>query len=108
MATVQEAIEAVERAQHARAARAQPSEKRIRSWYNSWEWKTVRYNFILKNKERKCACCNATAAHGERMVVDHIKPIRKYFHLRADPNNLAWLCDSCNRGKGSHNETDWR
>ncbi len=91
-----------------RAARAEPSEKRIRSWYNSWEWKKCRYNFILKNKDRKCACCNATAASGERMVVAHIKPIRKYWHLRASPDNVMWLCDSCNRGMGSHDETDWR
>jgi 5-methylcytosine-specific restriction endonuclease McrA len=103
-ARVSEALESPARAADA-AARA---EKRIRSWYNGWEWKRCRYNFILKNKERKCACCNSTAAHGERMVVAHIKPIRKHFHLRAAPDNLMWLCDSCNRGMGSHDETDWR
>ena len=107
-ATVAETLAQAEAAEQERAARKEPSDKRIRSWYNSWEWKRARYNFILKNKERKCACCNATAAHGERMVVDHIKPVRKFWHLRTDPNNLAWLCDSCNRGKGSHDETDWR
>jgi 5-methylcytosine-specific restriction endonuclease McrA len=108
MSTIAEIIRSLEAEQQRRAARAQPSNKRLRSWYNSWEWKRGRYNFILKNKERKCACCNATAAHGEGMVVAHVKPIRKYFHLRADPNNLMWLCDSCNRGMGSHDETDWR
>jgi 5-methylcytosine-specific restriction endonuclease McrA len=108
MSTVTEAIAAAEAAQQKRAARAEPSEKRIRSWYNSWEWKKVRYNFLLKNKERKCACCGATAAQGERIVVDHIKPVRKFWHLRADPENLELLCDSCNRGKSSHDTTDWR
>jgi 5-methylcytosine-specific restriction endonuclease McrA len=109
VSTVAEAIAQVEAEQQKRAARKEPSDKRIRSWYNSWEWKRVRYNFILRNKERKCACCNATAASGERMVVGHIKPVRKYWHLRADYlHNLMWLCDSCNRGMGSRDETDWR
>lgn len=42
------------------------------------------------------------------MVVDHIKPIRKHWHLRLDSNNLQILCDDCNMGKGSRGETDWR
>ena len=107
-ARMAKAVEHIDAAQRQQVAKVEPSQKRIRSWYNSWEWKRCRYNWILNNKERKCACCNSTPAHGERMVVAHIKPIRKYWQLRAQPDNLMWLCDSCNRGMGSHDETDWR
>jgi 5-methylcytosine-specific restriction endonuclease McrA len=82
------------------------SGKRVRSWYNSWEWKRVRFAF-LKGKARTCQCCGATAADGAKIVVDHIRPIRKFWHLRLDPN-LQILCDGCNRGKGSREETDFR
>jgi 5-methylcytosine-specific restriction protein A len=105
VSTVAEAVAAL--AKPERPARAERPD-RFKKFYNSWEWKRVRYDFILKNKKRKCSCCNASAASGERMIVAHIKPIRKYWHLRADPNNVMWLCDSCNRGMGSRDETDWR
>lgn len=35
-----------------------------------------------------------------RIVVDHIKPISKHWHLRLDPDNLQVLCNDCNKGKG--------
>lgn len=40
--------------------------------------------------------------------VDHIKPVRKYWHLRLDPDNLQVLCADCNRAKGNWDETDFR
>jgi 5-methylcytosine-specific restriction endonuclease McrA len=42
------------------------------------------------------------------VVVDHIRPIRHHWELRLDINNLQLLCDDCNKGKGSTDETDWR
>jgi 5-methylcytosine-specific restriction endonuclease McrA len=108
MSTVAEAIAAVEAERQKRAAKAEKSsEKRIKSFYNSWQWKKVRYEF-LKGKARRCQCCGSTPAQGERIVVDHVKPLRHFWHLRLDPNNLEILCDSCNRGKGSYDTTDWR
>lgn len=82
-------------------------EKKIFAFYDSWEWKRVRYEFI-KDKERKCNCCGATPKNGVRIVVDHIKPIRHFWNLRMDSNNLQILCDDCNMGKGSSDQTDWR
>lgn len=76
-------------------------------FYQSWEWKRCRYDFI-KDRERRCQCCGNTPAQGARIVVDHIKPLRKYWDLRLDHNNLQLLCDDCNKGKGSRDETDWR
>lgn len=83
-----------------------PSETDIREFYASWEWKRLSYDAKLK-RGRKCECCGAQAP---RVVIhtDHVKPIRKYWHLRLDPMNLQVLCEDCNMGKGSRDETDFR
>lgn len=86
---------------------AEATQGKIDEFYDSWEWKRVRYDF-LKGKNRRCQCCGSSAADGTRIVVDHIKPIRKYWHLRLESANLQILCDDCNKGKGSRDETDWR
>lgn len=84
-----------------------PSQDTINAFYQSWEWKRLRLNTLLKYGQR-CQCCGATPEHGVRVVVDHIKPLRKHWKLRLDPSNLQVLCDDCNRGKGSHIERDFR
>jgi 5-methylcytosine-specific restriction endonuclease McrA len=63
-------------------------------------------NIFRAQEERvaKCMCCGST----ERIVVDHIKPRRKYPQLALDFDNLQVLCVDCNHGKGSDDETDWR
>lgn len=84
-----------------------PSQTEIDAFYASWEWARLRYRAVQK-AGRACMCCGATPADGARIVVDHIKPIRRYWHLRLDPENLQVLCDPCNKGKGSWDETDFR
>lgn len=76
-------------------------------FYESWDWKRLRYR-ALQKFGRRCLACNATAGDGAKIVVDHIKPIRRYWHLRLDPENLQPLCEDCNMGKGSWDETDFR
>jgi hypothetical protein len=39
--------------------------------------------------------------------VDHIKPVRRYPHLRPKFSNLGVLCNDCNMGKGSNCTRDW-
>lgn len=90
----------------AQPASRDKSELSIKKFYDSWQWKRCRYEF-LKLKERKCLCCGASAKDGAKVVVDHIKPIRKFWKLRLEPSNLQILCDDCNMGKGSHDMTDW-
>jgi hypothetical protein len=89
---------------------APPSSKssndKFKEFYASWEWKRLRYEF-LKQQRRRCQCCGAMAADGAKIVVDHIKPIRRFWHLRLEISNLQLLCDDCNMGKGSHDYTDW-
>lgn len=82
-------------------------------FYDSWKWHTLRMQTFQKYG-RICQCCGAQPGQlsegGEpiRIVVDHIKPISKHWHLRLDPANVQPLCDSCNMGKGNWDETDFR
>lgn len=84
-------------------------ERRIKSFYKSKKWLTSKARYVaLVRANGRCQCCGATTADGVRLVVDHIKPIRKYWDLRFDENNTQVLCYNCNLGKGSWDETDWR
>lgn len=84
-----------------------PTERALREFYDTWDWKKVRYE-VLRDRGRRCECCNAAAEHGVRIVVDHIKPVRFNWSLRLSKGNLQVLCDDCNKGKSYHDETDWR
>jgi len=79
----------------------------IAEFYDSWDWKTLRY-VVLKERGRKCECCNLSADDGAVMNVDHVKPIRLHWDLRLVKSNLQVLCKDCNMGKGSWDQTDWR
>lgn len=80
---------------------------RAQVFYESYEWRKLRYEILLKNGKR-CSCCGATPEQGIFLHVDHIKPLRKYWSLRLDPTNLQVLCEVCNHGKGNWDETDHR
>lgn len=96
-----------------RPKKSGPSISQKDTFYKSWDWRTVRMQ-VIKQHGRACSCCGAkpgeTTISGApvRIVVDHIKPLSKYWHLRLDPANLQILCDECNQGKGAWDETDWR
>ena len=82
-------------------------------FYKTWEWKKLRYS-VIQEFGPVCMCCGARKGdktpHGEdvRIVVDHIKPISKFWHLRLDRKNLQVLCDDCNMGKSNTDYTDFR
>lgn len=77
-------------------------------FYASRAWHALRYK-ILKKYGGRCQACGATAADGEKMVVDHIHSLFNHWDRRLDETNLQCLCNSCNLfGKGRHDETDWR
>jgi 5-methylcytosine-specific restriction endonuclease McrA len=73
-------------------------------FYDSYDWKVLRYS-IIKRYGTRCMCCKSDNFPPH---VDHIKPLRYNWDLRLDPNNLQILCPSCNRGKSNTDETDWR
>tara|TARA_B100001063_G_C16561072_1_gene451012 strand:+ start:92 stop:742 length:651 start_codon:yes stop_codon:yes gene_type:complete len=71
-------------------------------WYESDEWKKVRNAHInsvyKKNGIRRCNYCGVEGKN-VHMCVDHIYPIRRYWSMRLDPNNLQDLCGDCNKIK---------
>lgn len=83
--------------------------KNPKAFYASWDWKKKRMEALLKHGHR-CQSCGASPHNlrSVRLVVDHIKPIRKHWELRLDLNNLQVLCDDCNMGKGHWLEIDFR
>lgn len=76
-------------------------------FYDSWEWKTLRYK-VLKKHGAKCMLCGRTPADGVKICVDHIKPRALYPALEFEESNLQVLCNDCNMGKGRWDETDFR
>lgn len=77
------------------------------AFYQSYDWRVARYD-ALKANDGRCQLCGRDRTHGIILHVDHIKPLKKYWHLRLDPTNLQVLCNECNHGKGNRDETDWR
>ena len=90
-----------------------PSVETKKAFYRSWEWRTLRME-VLKTLGHRCQACGATpndrtlAGEAVKIVVDHIKPLSKFWHLRLERSNLQVLCDECNMGKGAWDETDHR
>ena len=79
-----------------------------KEFLSSWEWRTLRYEILLKHG-RRCMCCGATPDDGVTVIcVDHIKPRHKFPSLSLDPDNLQVLCGVCNQGKGAWDSTDFR
>jgi hypothetical protein len=73
----------------------------------SYEWRRLRM-VVLKARGARCECCGSSAKDDVVIHVDHIKPRRKYPELALTEANLQVLCEVCNHGKGSWDETDWR
>lgn len=76
----------------------------VRDFYKSKEWRQLAYKAKLRDG-RRCMCCGARPEDGARIVSDHVMPIRTHWHLRLDPENIQTLCDDCNLGKGSWDQT---
>lgn len=72
------------------------NEKQLHQFYQSKEWKELR-NKVLESHEKVCVVCGSV----HPLRVDHIKPVRHFWEMRLDYNNLQILCDECNKEKGS-------
>lgn len=83
------------------------------AFYLSWDWRELRKK-VLNEYGSTCQCCGASPKDKDmrgmpvKIVVDHIKPISKYWDARLKRANLQILCDECNQGKGAWDETDHR
>lgn len=76
-------------------------------FYESWEWKKLRYK-ILQKYGPVCMLCGDSKNDGVRIVVDHIKPRTIFPELELEESNLQVLCNSCNMGKSNDDYTDFR
>lgn len=77
------------------------------SFYNSKEWRKVRYQ-ALTIHGNNCMACGSSPEDGIVIHVDHIKPKSKFPELALDVDNLQILCADCNLGKSNIDDTDWR
>ena len=89
-----------------RMSKKQKKMNATRAFLQTWEWRELRYQ-ILKERGARCELCGATSKD-QRIEVDHIKPISKFWHLRLDRSNLQVLCRDCNKGKGNRHFDDFR
>lgn len=80
---------------------------KLKEFYKSKEWKFMRYE-ALRRYGGRCQCCGASAQENAGLHVDHIKPLRVFWDLRLDIDNLQVLCADCNEGKGARHADDWR
>jgi len=71
-------------------------EKTLHDFYNSKEWKKIRNEFKKHMTQMCSVCCSE-----DRLVVDHIRPVRYYWNERLNDSNLQMLCGDCNKEKGS-------
>ncbi len=77
------------------------------NFYNSYEWRTLRYR-ALKLNDGCCELCGRSKKDGVVLNVDHIESVKERPDLRLKLSNLQVLCGACNHGKGNWDETDWR
>lgn len=77
------------------------------AFYASAEWRQVR-DKVLAVYGRRCMACSRSECDGVAIHVDHIRPLKRFWALRLDPDNLQILCADCNRAKASRSEIDLR
>lgn len=107
MSAMAAALPKAPRAKPVARAAPQPDKQVSGNFYESREWRAVRY-FALKANDGKCELCGASKATGAVLHVDHILPRSKWPKLQLEPSNLQVLCADCNLGKSNKDDTDWR
>lgn len=94
-----------------RRQQARTEEKDVNAsaaFYQSREWRALRYQALKKYGGACSACGRSAAKHGVVIHVDHIRPRSKYPHLALRLDNLQLLCHECNLAKGNRDEIKWR
>lgn len=77
-------------------------------FYRSPAWRELRFE-ALKGSNGCCSLCGrSNRLHGVILHVDHIKPRSTNPELELTLSNLQVMCEDCNMGKGSRDDTDWR
>lgn len=91
-----------------------PKKKKKDPFYNSHEWKVLRYE-VLKESGGRCACCGRSkqdlrddGVSKVILTVDHIKSRKNNKELELEKTNLQVLCSDCHECKILEDETDFR
>ena len=74
-------------------------EQKLKDFYDSAEWAEVRKKVYKKHKH-ECSYCGYDGKYNP-LHVDHIRPLRLYWDLRLNFDNLQLLCSNCNSEKGN-------
>jgi predicted HNH restriction endonuclease len=77
------------------------------SFYNSKEWRELRYRVIKKHGAMCMVCGRTPYEHDIIIHVDHIKPRSKFPALELDESNLQIMCEDCNVGKSNKDMIRW-
>lgn len=90
-------IETLKRENRRLAARI---EGRPLGFYDSREWRELRWK-VLRKSDMRCQACGRGRNDGTILHVDHIKPRSKFPELELVESNLQVLCEDCNLGKSN-------
>lgn len=82
-------------------------EKERRAFYETPEWRAVRYA-ALERSNGCCDCCGNRGSKDTPLYGDHIIPRSIRPDLELEPDNVQILCKDCNLGKSNKYQTDWR
>lgn len=77
-------------------AEMNPEELKIAKFYNSKQWKKLRYK-LMRECNGLCQVCWALGRLRNATSVHHIVKLRTDFDKRLDEDNLICVCDSCHR-----------
>lgn len=86
--------------EHLKAENARLRGERPLSFYDTREWRDLRWE-VLRKSNMHCSMCGAGREDGIKLHVDHIKPRSKYPELELVEANLQVLCEPCNMGKSN-------
>jgi 5-methylcytosine-specific restriction protein A len=73
-------------------------DKQAAAFYNSSAWKRLREQALIRDNGL-CQECLKEKKITPAFVVDHILPLKLFWHLRLTLNNLRSLCGSCHSKK---------
>jgi len=73
-------------------------DKAATAFYHSIEWISTREQALIRD-HHLCQDCLKNKRIAPAVIVDHIEPLRLFWHLRIVLSNLRSLCRSCHNRK---------
>ncbi len=76
-------------------------------FYQSKEWRNLRYK-VLKKRGNRCFACGRGPRDGVVIHVDHILPRSVHPDRALSFENMQILCEDCNLAKSNTDTTSWK